>query len=265
MEVVGRGLDPDEDDLLAAGRGLRSTVGIEDRTTHGRPRRRVQAAGEHDGRRPRGFVELVAQQLLDHRGLDPLERLGPADDPLVGHVGGDPDGGRCGPLGAAGLEHEQPAALDRELEVLHVAVVALEPLGDPLELVVDRGHRVAHLADAARRPDPGHHVLALGVGQELAVEAALAGVRVAREGDARARVLAHVPEHHRHDVDGGAEVVGNVVERAVVAGAAPEPGREDGTDGEVELLPGIAREVASGVLADDPAELARELPQVRGA
>ena len=52
-----------------------------------------------------------------------------ADDPLVDHVDGDPHGGRGGPLARAGLEHVQAAALDRELEVLHVPVVALEALG----------------------------------------------------------------------------------------------------------------------------------------
>ena len=37
-------------------------------------------------------------------------------------------------LADARLEHEQPAALDRELEVLHVAVVALQAARDVLEL-----------------------------------------------------------------------------------------------------------------------------------
>ena len=186
--------------------------------------------------------------------LDPRERLVLGDDALVDHVGRDLHRGRRRPLGAARLEHVQPAALDRELEVLDVAVVALEPLGDLLELGVDLGQVVAHLADRLGRPDAGHDVLALGVREVLAEERLLAGVRVAREGDAGARVVAHVAEDHRHDVDRRAQVVGDLLVVAVVAGALAEPGGEDGLDREVELVERVAREVAAGVLADDRPE-----------
>ena len=94
------------------------------------------------------------------------------------------------------------------------------------------------------RPDAGHDVLALGVGQVLAEEDLLAGVRVAREGDAGAGVVAHVAEDHRHDVDRRAEVVGDLLVVAVVAGALAEPAGEDGLDREVELLVRVGREVA---------------------
>ena len=88
----------------------------------------------------RGRVELVAQQLVDVRRLDPAERLSFGDDALVDHVRGDPHGRRRGALGRARLEHVQLAALDGELEVLDVAVVLLELLADALELGVDLGH-----------------------------------------------------------------------------------------------------------------------------
>ena len=141
-----------------------------------------------------------------------------------------------GPLRAPRLEHVELAALDRELEVLDVAVVLLELLADAQELVVDRGHVGLHLADLRRRPDAGHDILALGVGQVLAEEHLLAGVRVAREGDAGPRVVAHVAEDHGHDVDRGAQVVGDLLVVAVVDGALAEPAGEDGLDREVELL-----------------------------
>ena len=198
-----------------------------------------------------GRIELVAQQLVDVGGLDPGDRLFLGDRALVHHVDRDPHGGRGGPLGAPGLEHVEAAALDRELEVLDVAVVALELLADALELGVDLGHVGRHLGDLRRGPDAGHDVLALGVGQVLAVEHLLAGVRVAREGDARARVVAHVAEDHRHDVDGRAEVVGDALVLAVVAGALAEPDREHRLDREVQLLVRVLGEVAAGVGLDD--------------
>jgi hypothetical protein len=50
----------------------------------------------------------------------------------------------------------------------------------------------------------GHHVLALRVDEELAVEAPLAGDGSRVNADAGAGVVAEVAEHHRDDVDGRA-------------------------------------------------------------
>ena len=119
-----------------------------------------------------------------------------------------------------------------------------------------------HLRDLGRGPDARDHVLALGVGQVLAVEDLLAGVGVAGERDAGPRVVAHVPEHHRHDVDRGPEVVGDVLAVAVVVGALAEPGGEDGLDREVELLVGVRGEVAAGVGLHDALELLDERLEV---
>ena len=177
---------------------------------------------------------------------------------LVDHVDGDLHGGGRGPLRVARLEHVQPAALDRELEVLDVPVVRLELLADAHELVVRLGHVVLELADLGGGADARDHVLALGVGQVLAEQDALARVGIAGERDAGAGVVAHVPEHHRDDVHGRAEVVGDLLAVAVVVGALAEPRGEHGLDGEVELLVGVGREVGAGVGLDDALELLDE-------
>ncbi len=140
VEVVGRGLDPHEHDLLAAADPLDRGVGVEHGPPDGRARRGVEALGDALGGLAGRRVELVAQELVDVGRLDPGERLFLGDDALVDHVGRDLDGGRGGPLGGARLEHVELAALDGELEVLDVAVVPLELLADPLELGVDRRH-----------------------------------------------------------------------------------------------------------------------------
>ncbi len=198
------------------------------------------------------------------RGLDPRERLLLGDDAFLHEVGGDLHGGGRGSLGRARLEHVELAALDRELEVLDVAVVALELLADALELGVDLGHVGLHLGDLRGRPDAGHDVLALGVREVLTEEGLLARVRVARERDARPGVVAHVAEDHRDDVDRGAQVVGDLLVVPVVDRALAEPAGEHGLDREVELLVGVAREIAAGVLADDPLELLGQLAEVVG-
>ena len=95
------------------------------------------------------------------------------DQPFVDQVDGDAHGGEAGPLGVAGLQHPDLAALDRELDVLHVPVVLLELLADLDQLLVTpSGMSLAErLFDPLRRADAGDDVFALGVDQVVAVEA----------------------------------------------------------------------------------------------
>ena len=177
-----------------------------------------------------------------------------ADQPLVRHVDRDPQRGLGGALAVAGLQHPELAALDRELHVLHVAVVALEQLRrldearedlrhDRFERgLVGAGRDAGGLGDVLRRADAGHDVLALGIDQELAVELVRAGRGVAGEGDAGGGGLAHVAEHHGLDGDGRAPALGNGVQAPVGLGAGVHPGREHGPDGAPELGRGLLRE-----------------------
>ena len=196
--------------------------------------------------------------------LDPGDRLFLADRALVDHVGGDAHRRGRRPLRGPCLEHVQAAALDRELEVLDVAVVRLELLADALELGVHLRHLGLHLGDLRGGPDAGDDVLALGVGEVLAEQDLLARVRVPRERDARPGVVAHVAEDHRHDVDRRAEVVGDGLVLAVVAGPLAEPAREHGLDREIELLGWVLREIAARVGLDDRLELGDEVLQGGG-
>jgi hypothetical protein len=182
VEVVRRGLDADEDDLLAPVDPLDGVVGVEHGPTHRRAGRGVESLDDPPGRLERRGIERVAKELVHVSGFDPTDRVLRRDQALLDHVDGDLHRGRGGPFRRPRLEHVQLAAFDRELEVLDVPVVLLELLADPLELRVDLWHVGLHLADLRRRPDAGHDVLALGIGQVLAVERLLAGVRVTGEG-----------------------------------------------------------------------------------
>ena len=113
--------------------------------------------------------------------------------------------------------------LDRELDVLHVAVVLLEAAHRLEQLRVRLRQQLAHALDRLGRADAGDDVLALRVLQELAVETALARRGVAREADAGAGAVALVAEHHLDDVDGGAEVVRDLVGPAVHLRARASP------------------------------------------
>ena len=106
------------------------------------------------------------------------------------------------------------------------------------------------LGQRLRRADAGHHVLALGVDQELAVDLARAGRRVAGEGDAGGRGVAQVAEHHGLHVDGGAPAVGDAVQAAVGFGAGVVPGAEYGADRAPQLLGRVLRERLAGLALD---------------
>ena len=97
---------------------------------------------------------------------------------------------------------------------------------------------------------PGHHVLALGVDQELAVEGVLAGRGVAGEGHAGRAVAAHVAEDHGLDVHGGAPLGGDVVELAVGDRALVHPGAEDSADRAPKLVTRVLREIAVALFLD---------------
>ena len=117
------------------------------------------------------------QQLLDRSWVDSPNRLLRADQPLVDERHRCAQRGGGGALRAARLQQEEPVVLDRELHVLHVAVVALELADRVLELVVREREEVAHAVDRLRGARAGDDVLALRVDEKLAEQARLARSR----------------------------------------------------------------------------------------
>ena len=194
------------------------------------------------------------QQLVERHRLDPRHRLFPGDQLLVGKLDRDAQRGLRGALAVPRLQHPELALLDGELHVLHVAVVLFERAVDAGQLLERRGHRLFHrrlvgagllarrFGDLLRRADARDHVLALGVDQEFAVEPLLAGRRIAREGNAGRRGVAHVAEHHRLHVDRGAPAFRNVVQPAIGDGARVHPRAEHRADRAPQLLARVLRE-----------------------
>jgi hypothetical protein len=160
----------------------------------------------------------------------------------------------AGALAVAGLQDVEPALLDRELDILHVAIMAFQPVADVAELPEGLRHRLfhrrqvaagllaRHLGQVLRRADAGDHVLALGVDQVLAVEGVLAGRRVAGEGDAGGAVVAHIAEHHGLDGHRRAPAGRDVVQAPVGDGALVHPGAEHGADRAPQLVLRVLRE-----------------------
>ena len=98
--------------------------------------------------------------------------------------------GHGGAFAVAGLEHEQLAFLDGELDVLHVLEMASrESRGRSSVPRRTSGMAFLSSGDRLRRADAGDDIFALRVDEEFAVEFILAIGRVAGEGDAGAGVF----------------------------------------------------------------------------
>ena len=126
------------------------------------------------------------------------------------------------------------------------------------EAVADRSQR---LGDA----DAGHHVLALGVEEEVAVRDVLAGRGIAGERDAGARLVVPVAEHHRLDVHRGAEVVGDVLALAVGDRSCAVPRAEHRLHRRLQLGARVLRERSAGELPDRALVVAAQPLPCRGA
>ncbi len=252
VNVFRAGLDAHQNDFLTL---RRTGLGFV-RVKHHRARGRAGAGGQALGQHVAGiaFINGGVQQLIKLGRIDAQDGLVLADQALGDHLNGDLQRRLGGALAVAGLQHPQTALLDRELNVLHVAIMVLEivenlaQLGEHVrhggfhgrQMVV---HLLAHgFCQALWRADARHHVLALGVDQELAVIALLAGGRVAGERDARGRGVAHIAEHHRLNVHRRAPAGGDVVHAAIGDGPVIHPGAEHRPDRAPELVAGIGGE-----------------------
>ena len=140
----------------------------------------------------------------------------------------------------------------------------LEPTEDLEQVAVDHGEVLLHVVEVFGVADTRHHVLALGVDQEVAVRLVLAGRRIAGEADARARVVVAVAEHHGLHVDGSAELVIDLLPNPVRDRAGPVPALEHRFDGTVELIARLLRERLARGLQDDGLVVLAQLAQGLG-
>src|SRR6267378_5328145 len=95
------------------------------------------------------------------------------NQPFAYHVTRDANSGSGGALAGSRLQEKKLAALDRELEILHVPVVLLEPQLGIHQLLVRIGQSCRHLVDVERRSRAGDYVLALRIDEKLSVKAFL--------------------------------------------------------------------------------------------
>ena len=175
FDVLRRGLQTHEDDLVALLSPLGGVLGSEHHLTAGSARGGGKAGADGLGGLQGLGIKHGVQQAVQLLGLHAQHGLFLGDHALVHQVDGDLQGGGGGALAVAGLQHVKFAVFNGELHILHVAVVVFEVMGDALELLVHRGHILFQFGDGAGRAHAGHNVFALGVDEVLAKQGLFAG------------------------------------------------------------------------------------------
>jgi len=202
------------------------------------------------------------QELLELVDVRSSDRLAAGDEPFLRHLDRDSQGRRRGALAGASLQKIEHTLLDRELDVLHVAVVRLEKLERRRQLHVRLGKSLAHRGNGLRRPRSRDDILTLCVDEELAVVGGLAGRWVPREADAGSGPLPLVAIHHLHDVHRCSDVVRNPVKPAVDTRPRRIPRVEDGAVRATKLFPRILRKTGAHLLLVDALEGVDQLAQI---
>ena len=263
-QVFRAGFQTHQQHLFSAVRGFHAAGGVQVDAAGGGAGAGVESLGNRLHLAHGGIVEDGGEHLVHLVGGNAAHGGLPVDEAFLFHVAGDAEGGDAGALAVAGLEHVDLAVLDGELEVLHVAEVVFEGLADGAEFLVGAGHDLGQAGDGVGGADTGHHVFALGVHEEFAVEFVGAGGGVAGEGHTGAGFIAGVAEYHALHVHGGAPFAGDAVFLAVGDGAFVVPGAEHGADGALQLVPGAGGEHFAGALEHEGLEAADEFLVVLG-
>ena len=287
LQILGRGFDTHQNRLLSLFGEFLGILGEEyDRSGSGTRRGRKsldQNLGILDG----ALVEYRVQQLVELGRFATQYGGLLVDQPLGQHVHCDLDHRGTGTLAVAALQHPQLAVLDRKLDILHVGEVLLQVVLYLVQLLVYLRHNLLQRriflgtllfayvlslgptfrtldGDLLRRADTCNDILTLGVDQILAVEDIFTRSGIAREGNARSRVVAHVSEYHRLYVDGGTPLRRDVVQLAVEDRTLVHPRAEYGADSAPQLIPRRYGEVLAGLFLDGGLELDNQLLQVIG-
>ena len=166
-DVVGRGEGPHEDHVLSRRRSSLRFLGAEHDPALGRAGRGRHAAGQLFGAVCR--IERGVHERSERSRVDLAKRLHSVHESLGDGVDGKPDRGEGVPLGASRLEDEQAPLLHGVLDILDVAVMPLKPAQAVEELSVDLGHPPRQAIEVLGVANPRHHVLSLGVDEEVAV------------------------------------------------------------------------------------------------
>ena len=249
VDILRRGLLTDEDRLDSGLVGLSCSICGEVNRAAGCTGRCRQAGGDRRSCLESCRIERRVQKCVKLLCLDLHNRLLLGADAFVYQINRYLERCLCGALAVTGLQHVELAVFDGELHILHIAVMLFKAAGNVNKLLINLRHGICQRGDRLRGADAGYNVLALCIHQELAVQLLFAGGRVAGEGYAGARGLAHIAEYHGLYVYSSAPAVRDVVHAAVGVRTRIIPRAEYRADSLHQLLLRVLREIfAEGLL-----------------
>src|SRR4029079_4029422 len=108
-------------------------------------------------------------------------------------------------------------------DVAQIGVVTLQSVQVPQQVSMDRRLQTCEVVEGQRDAAAVDDILALGVGQVVAVRPGGSGGRVAGEADATAAAGTGVAVHHLDNVHRGAKVITNALVRSVEPGPLAVP------------------------------------------
>ena len=262
VNILGPCLLPNQYDLLAGIAQLFGKIGIEHAFAGRSTRGRRQSVCN-------GFVTAVrierrVQQLLQYLRFDSQQRLFLADQALIEHVDRGFNPGRRIHLAVACLQTIERALFYRELVVLHFSIVSFELVTKFDELRILLRHLVLHLRERLRRSNTRDNILTLGIRQVFAEHLVFTRPGIPRESHSGRAVVAHVPEHHRANIDGSTVGhVGRDIEfAAIINGTFAHPGTKYGFDGELQLVHHVLRKLFARFLPNHEQELLADLAEM---
>ena len=157
-DILGAGLDATENNGTPHLGPQLSLFSAEHHLPRCGARRGRQPHGDLGGLLLGGLDEYRVQELVERLRIDAQDRFFLGDQLLFDHVAGNLHGRLGGALAATGLQHVKRTVLDRELDILHIAVVLLKPHANGVELLEKSRHRFLQ---------GGEVLLAIGLGHAL--------------------------------------------------------------------------------------------------
>ena len=260
--ILGRGLQTNQNNLLASCSPLLCVLSREYNLTAGSARRCSKSLAKRGSRLQRSCVKLGMKQCIQVSRIDHCNGFFLGSHALIHQIAGDLQCSLSGSLSVTGLQHVEFLVFNSKLHILHISVMVLQCLANFLKLSKCLRELLSHLRDRHRGADTCNHVLALSVDQELAHQLLLAGSRVSGKRNTGSAVIAHVTECHGLYVYSGTPGIRDIVVAAVYVRARVVPGTEYGLDGSHQLLLGIIREILSDLSLVLCLELRSQLLQI---
>ena len=184
LDVLGRSLQSDKNDLFALITSLDCLFRSEAYLTASRAGRCRQARGDSICLFQSLCLKLRVQQCVKLFRLDFEQSFFLGYHTLLHEVASYLDSSSCGTLTVTRLQHIKSAFFNSKLHILHILVCLLQLVCDRNELVIYGLIGLRQVIDRHRSTNTCNDVLALSIHEILAVKLLLASRRVSCEGNA---------------------------------------------------------------------------------